>query len=108
MNASRTTWPRASESLTTLPAGSRSAKSGAGAIRLRLGRALSAKDSDSIPAGFAGLPASRFLCPHAAGPIAGARTKATLPAPLTSRPLVEQHVVRPRRARGRLREVDRG
>src|SRR5437870_11681683 len=94
MNATRTTLPRKSESRTGAPAASCSAKSGAGAITLKLGRALSAKESSED----AGVRAARVSCAHAVEPIAS-ETRKTIAS-------VEQHVMRTCRTGGRLGEVD--
>src|SRR5689334_18740790 len=97
MNATSTIWPRSSERRTVAPAGSRSVKSGAGAMTFRCGCALTER-SAWIPA-----CASFFSCADAAqqsASVSATRTRFTARS-------IEQHVVRARGTGGRLREVDR-
>src|SRR5258706_8872045 len=106
MNATTTILPRRSDSLTSAPSGSRSANSGAGAITLRCGRELIASEfaarSSWIPA-CAGMTLG-FSCADAAEQ--SASVSASGESRLTASS-VEEHVVRARRAGGRLGEVDR-
>src|SRR5258706_14115128 len=95
MNATTTILPRKSDSRTSVPPGSRSANSGAGAMTLRCGRELIASDCDAR---------SSFSCADAAKQSASVSANENGRFTASS---VEEHVVRPRRPVRRLGEVDR-